>query len=315
MINQRLNNFGQFNIAGHYSYLKLFQKVFTILYRSTKGPLCTSECCQQLLTPHQPCDKSTVAATRQQVGNKNEFRSLNTKWYKDYPWIHLCATEKKIFCFYCLQCYKKGLLTMTKKYENAFMVDGFNNWKKATERFERHQLSECHKEAQLKLTSLVGPSIIAQLNDQASKTQAENRTMLLKQLSSLSFLLRQGLAIRGHTEVEGNLLQLMTLQSEDCPGLKRWLDKHQYLSHAIVNKMIIPMGNTLLRTLLVDIQEASWFSILADETRDISNEEQLVIIIRWVNKVFEVQEDLIGMIHVPSTTIATLTASIKHPSS
>jgi len=62
------------------------------------------------------------------------------------------------------------------------MVDGFNNWKKATERFERHQLSECHKEAQLKLTSLAGPSIIAQLSDQASKTQAENRTMLLKQL-------------------------------------------------------------------------------------------------------------------------------------
>ena len=139
--------------------------------------------------------------------------------------------------------------------------------------------------------------------------------MLLKQLSNLSFLLRQGLAIRGHTEVEGNLLQLMTLQSEDCPGLKRWLDKHQYLSHAIENEMIIPMGNTLLRTLLVDIQEASWFSILADETRDISNEERLVIIIRWVNKVIKVQEDLIGMIHVPSTTSATPTASIKHPSS
>jgi len=124
-------------------------------------------------------------------------------------------------------------------------------------------------------------------------------------------LLSQGLAIRGHTEVEGNLLQLMTLQSEDCPGLKRWLDKHQYLSHDIVNEMIMLMGNTLLRTLLVDIREASWFSILADETRDISNEEQLIIIIRWVNKVFEVQEDLIGMIHVPSTTSATLTASIK----
>jgi len=122
-------------------------------------------------------------------------------------------------------------------------------------------------------------------------------------------LLREGLAIRGHTEVEGNLLQLMTLWSEDCSGVKRWLDKHQYLSHDIVNEMIMLTGNTLLRTLLVDIREASWFSILADETRDISNEEQLVIIVRWVNKVFEVQ-DLIGMIHVPSTS-ATLTASIK----
>ena len=135
--------------------------------------------------------------------------------------------------------------------------------------------------------------------------------MLLKQLSSLRFLLRQGLAIRGHTEAEGNLIQLMTLRSEDCPGLKTWLNKHQYLSHGIVNEMIMLMGNKLLRTLLEDIRESCWFSILADETRDISNEEQLVIIIRWVNKIYEVQEDLIGMIHVPSTTSSTLTAAIK----
>ena len=64
---------------------------------------------------------------------------------------------------------------MTKKYDNAFIVDGFNNWKKATERFERHQISECHREAQLQLTSLAGPSVIAQLSAQTSKTQTENR--------------------------------------------------------------------------------------------------------------------------------------------
>ena len=37
---------------------------------------------------------------------------------------------------------------------------------------------------------------------QAKKNRAENRELLLKQLPSLQFLLRQGLAIRGQKETE-----------------------------------------------------------------------------------------------------------------
>ena len=78
------------------------------------------------------------------------------------------------------------------------------------------------------------------------------------------------------------------------------------------------MGNTLLLELLADIREASWYSILADKTRDISNHEQLSITIRWVTNDYEVQEDLIGMVHVPSTTSNTLTSGYLnqvHPTS
>ena len=50
---------------------------------------------------------------------------------------------------------------------------------------------------------------------------------------------------------------------------------------------------------------------MADETRDISNNEQLAIIIRWVDMNYDIHEDLIGMVHVPATTSTTLTADIK----
>ena len=59
--------------------------------------------------------------------------------------------------------------------------------------------------------------------------------MLLKQLSSLHYLLRQGLALRGHEENESNLVQLLMLRSEDCDGFKAWLEGKKYLSHEIVN--------------------------------------------------------------------------------
>ena len=66
-----------------------------------------------------------------------------------------------------------------------------------------------------------------------------------------------------------------------------------------MNEIIKLMGNTVLRKLLGKIREVMWYSIMADETRDISGNEQLAITIRWVNEMYEVQEDLIGMVHVP----------------
>ena len=68
------------------------------------------------------------------------------------------------------------------------------------------------------------------------------------------------------------------------------------------------MGNTVVRKLLSNIREACWFTIIADETRDISNHEQLAIAIRWVGSTYDIHEELV---HVPSTTSATLTVSIK----
>ena len=205
----------------------------------------------------------------------------------------------------------KGQLTMTKKYEEAFISHGFSNWKKACERLHRHQVRECHREALVKMKQLDAPSVSECLSSQARKEQAENREMLLKQLSTLRFLLRQGLAIRGHSEGDGNLVQLLHLRGEDDPRFEKWFKRHQYMSHDIVNEMINLMGHAVLRALLKDIREACWFSIIADETRDISNKEQLAIGIRWVDEKCKVQEDLIGLVHVPSTTSATLTAAIK----
>ena len=56
--------------------------------------------------------------------------------------------------------------------------------------------------------------------EKLASDQQSHREMLLRQISSLKFLLRQGLAIRGHEELEGNLLQLLKLRSEDFPDLK-----------------------------------------------------------------------------------------------
>ena len=59
------------------------------------------------------------------------------------------------------------------------------------------------------------------------------------------------------------------------------------------------MGHDLLRQLLSSIHGATWYAILADETADIANQEQLSVSIRWVGDAYEINEDFIGLVHVP----------------
>ena len=78
---------------------------------------------------------------------------------------------------------------------------------KAHERFSVHAQSGHHKEAVFKAEQLKHDSVDALLCRQAMVDQKLHRQMLLTQLSTLRYLLRQGMAIRGHHEEEGNLAQ------------------------------------------------------------------------------------------------------------
>ena len=63
---------------------------------------CNAVCCTNLTKPNQPTNQAFLATTKQQVGNKDEYRSINPKWYQDYKWLHVCESRKRIFCYYCL---------------------------------------------------------------------------------------------------------------------------------------------------------------------------------------------------------------------
>ena len=200
-------------------------------------------------------------------------------------------------------------MTFSTKSDKAFSQSGFNNWKKASERFTKHESSQSHSEAYLKVTSKM--NVACMLESARIQVQTMRQRMLLKQLSSLKYLVHQGLAIRGHSEIEGNLVQLMKLCAEDDGELNKWLSDGNYLSPAIVNEQIKLMADSLLRDLLCEIRSAPWFAIIADEATDIRYNEQMSIVIRWVDESYEVFEEPLGLIQVPKTDSSTLTDAIK----
>ena len=60
-------------------------------------------------------------------------------------------------------------------------------------------------------------------------------------------------------------------------GELAWVNNHKYQSSEIINEMIQLMEDKVPHSIITDLLSQTWFSLLADETRDISNGEQVVI--------------------------------------
>ncbi|KAH3773530.1 hypothetical protein DPMN_174892 [Dreissena polymorpha] len=97
---------------------------------------------------------------------------------------------------------KLGKIRNTKA-DGSFISDGFSNWKAGTEKFRKHDESECHKEMTLPATTR---DVGEMLSAGHAKEKADNRKQLLQILRSIRYLARQGIALRGHDVVIYNTL-------------------------------------------------------------------------------------------------------------
>lgn len=157
---------------------------------------CACPCCSQGSEPNQPMDVTDHSKqpyshhSEELKKTKTYSRSLQTSWYKKYPWISVCGTRYKIFCHSCRSAKHEGLLVFSKRQLNCFVEDGFSNWKNALARLEEHERSEMHREAVVKLAAKASTvDIGVQLNAQNLSDQKLHRCMLAKLLSSIRFWL------------------------------------------------------------------------------------------------------------------------------
>ncbi|KAJ8318420.1 hypothetical protein KUTeg_003511 [Tegillarca granosa] len=65
-------------------------------------------------------------------------RSFVYNWFSTWPWLHYEENSDKVYCFLCVRAYQEHKLANLCK-ESAFISDGFNNWKKATNSFRDHE--------------------------------------------------------------------------------------------------------------------------------------------------------------------------------
>ena len=122
--------------------------------------------------------------------------------------------------------------------------------------------------------------------------------MLRRIISSIRFLARQGLALRGDgSDSSANLIQLLRLRAEDRPEIVEWLDRsaRKHTSPENQNEILEIMAHRVLRNILEDIHKSPFVAVMVDETTDKSNKEQLTLVIRWVSKELIVSEEFLGL--------------------
>ncbi len=77
---------------------------------------------------------------------------------------------------------------------------------------------------------------------------------------------------------------MLQMKATQDANLKEWLKRKEnvYTSSTIQNEIIKLMGLQLLRDMAVQFQTSPFLTIMADETTDASNTEQVTLFIRYV---------------------------------
>ncbi|XP_031265295.1 zinc finger MYM-type protein 1-like [Pistacia vera] len=134
-----------------------------------------------------------------------------------------------------------------------------------------------------------------------------------------SYESRQGLTFHGHDESydssnQGNfleLLQFLANHNEDynAVAFKNAPDNLKLTSPKIQKDIVSAASNETVSAIIRDLGD-SLFSIMIDESRDISRKEQMTIVLCYVNKNGLVVELFLGVEHVTCTTTLSLKATL-----
>ncbi|CAG2218220.1 unnamed protein product [Mytilus edulis] len=86
---------------------------------------------------------------------------------------------------------------------------------------------------------------------------------------------------------------------------------YKYTSPDIQNELLKIMAQMIVREISDNIRKSLYFGLMADETTDVANKEQLVVCLRWIDQALDVHEDFIGLYQIDNTSAQTITDSIQ----
>ncbi|XP_050121356.1 uncharacterized protein LOC126599012 [Malus sylvestris] len=248
-------------------------------------------------------------------------RRFNPKWFDDFPtWLEYSISKNVVFC---RSCYLFKLEIPDQASNDNFTSKGFHNWKKKCRlRVHVGGPNSAHNQALLHCEALMNQNQHIQtiVHKQLDQARIDYRTRLNASLDCIRFLLQQGFVFRGHDESEdssnkGNFLELLKFLADHDEGIKDVVFKNapenlKLTSPDIQKDLVYAAACETTNAIIFDIGDDAFFSVLVDESRDISVKEQMAIVLRYVNTNGQVVERFVGIKHVPNTTAISLKEAI-----
>lgn len=261
-----------------------------------------------------PCQPRKHNFRAREIGGMRRFVA---SWFHEFDWLEYSVEKDAAFCFSCF-LFKD----QTAAGGDSFVNGGFRNWN-MRRRLEKHvgEITSSDNNAQEKYNYFTQPkkSIEVVLAGNTKEYKALYVSRLTYSLKFLRFLLQQGLAFGGHDESEdslnrSNFLELLkwlanTFSEVDKVVLNNAPQKCKMIDPKIQKQLIGSCAKQTTKLKLEDL-DGDYFTILADESSDVRQIEQLALCIRYVDKKGRVVERFLGIVEVEDTTSLTLKKAI-----
>ena len=143
---------------------------------------------------------------------------------------------------------------------------------------------------------------------QSNQDKIKYRVQLNAIVDCIKFFLCRGLAFRGSSD-KGNFLEFSQFLADHNESINEVLQKapknckltHHGIQKDIVNAVACETSKAIIKDL-----DNGFFSILVDESHDISVKEQMALVLRYVNKKRIIIEQFLGIVHIASITTLSL---------
>ncbi|XP_044751693.1 52 kDa repressor of the inhibitor of the protein kinase-like [Coccinella septempunctata] len=264
----------------------------------------------------------------------NHTRSFQAKWLEEFQWLTYSEEKCGAFCKYCVFFSQSEHVGKGNHQSlGIFVTQPFINFKKAREMFKNHQDPKYHRQSILiaentkSLIKKKRESVIDQVNSRRKLDIENNRKKLVAIIQNIKLCGRQMIALRGHNdsgrvsleepdENDGNFRSLLRYRANSGDNLlKDQLisagGKTMYTSPVIQNDIINTFGSLIQSKIVAKVRNSIFYSVLADETTDISQIEQFSLCIRYVDEeTFKIREDFLTFVPVHDVTGAGLAKTV-----
>jgi hypothetical protein len=255
-----------------------------------------------------PSQPRTCSFPCSEIGGS--LRRFIPEWFDEFGrCLEYSESKGRAYCFCCFLFRDKKDLGY-----DTFVVTGWNGYHRK-ERLKLHvgNVGSLHNKAMKKCDDLLKTK---QHIDVAFRSQSEAGkkaylTRLNGSINVARILVKQGLSFRGHDESEksynkGNFREFRDYTTEQNPELRKVTGKNASANSLLVapeiqRDIVKCFANEILHSILEELG-ADVFSLLVDESRDVSWKEQMAIVLRYVDQCGIVKERFVGLVYVAETT-------------